>query len=302
MQALTAPGRERGLCMQKNLILITGMSGAGKTSAMNALEDLGYLCIDNFPKELLPSLQSLLEKNEERYAKLALSVSAQDYLEFVNFFEQPARPLQLVFIDASDEELLLRYRFTRRQHPLIVQGKAATLEEAIEIERDDFEHLKALRPDTFHIDSTKLSAVQLANSLRQYIQSDPLQEFAVTFQSFGFKNGVPMDADEIIDVRFLPNPFYEQSLRNKNGNDAEVYDYVMGYDETQQFLKVLDAYLDFVFDTYKAQHKNHMIVSIGCTGGQHRSVSGANYLTNRYKERYRVFCNHRDIVEGGEQL
>lgn len=287
--------------MDKSIILVTGMSGAGKTSVMNALEDLGYNCIDSFPKELVASLENLIEQGDPRFDKLALSVSAQDYLDFVNFFDNLKRPLKIIFVDASDDELLLRYRFTRRQHPLIVQKQAATLEEAIELERDYFDHLQRNMQDTLHIDTSKLSMQALGNSIKHYFKNEEESDFAVTFQSFGFKNGVPMDADEIIDVRFLPNPFYEPELRSKTGNDAEVYNYVMSRQETRDFTKILKDYLDFVFNSYEKQQKNHMIVSVGCTGGQHRSVSIANWLYDQYKDQYRCFKSHRDIASEEEQ-
>lgn len=281
--------------MEKNLVLVTGMSGAGKTSAMNALEDLGYNCIDSFPKELLGSLEELLEKGDSRYDKLALSVSAQDYLDFMNYFDNLRRPMKIIFVDASDDELLLRYRFTRRQHPLIVQNKAATLEEAIELERDYFDHLQRNMQDTLHIDTSKMNQQALGNAVKYYFKNEEDSDFSVTFQSFGFKNGVPMDADEIIDVRFLPNPFYEPELRSKTGNDSEVYNYVMSRQETRDFTETLKNYLDFVFSSYQKQQKNHMIVSVGCTGGQHRSVSIANWLYDHYKDQYRCFKAHRDL-------
>lgn len=280
--------------MDRNLVLVTGMSGAGKTSVMNALEDLGYNCIDSFPKELLGSLESLLENEDPRFDRLALSASAQDYLDFMNFFDNLRRPMKIIFVDAQDDELLLRYRFTRRQHPLIVKGEASTLEEAIELERDYFDHLQANMQDTLHIDTSRMTGQALTNAIKHYFKSDETSDFAITFQSFGFKNGMPMDADEIIDVRFLPNPFYEPELRHKTGNDKEVYDYVMTRQATQDFIVRLKNYLDFVFESYKDQQKSHMIVSIGCTGGQHRSVSICNWLYNTYKEQYNCFCSHRD--------
>lgn len=281
--------------MNENIILVTGMSGAGKSSAMNALEDLGYYTIDNFPKELLDQLDEMLNGDDDKYKNLALSVSAIDYLTFMNYFDASKRNLKVVFLDCSDEELLLRYRFTRRNHPIITSGKANTLEEAIEVERDYFDHLQANSSSIFHFDTSKLSTQALGQEIRKRFQSSQKNDFAITFQSFGFKHGVPMDADAIIDVRFLPNPFYEPSLRSLTGNDKEVYDYVMAKDETKEFTKRLKDYLDFCFSEYSDQKKNHMIVSVGCTGGQHRSVSVANWLYDQYKDEYPVYKVHRDI-------
>ena len=281
--------------MENKIVLVTGMSGAGKSSAMNALEDLGYYCMDNFPKELLDNLEDLLRKDESHYKNVALSVSAIDYQAFVSYFENINRDLQILFLDCSDEELLLRYRFTRRQHPKIVNHLATTLEDAIEVERDFLDHLQENSQNTIHIDTTKLSTSALASRVLHRFKSAQRSVFTVTFQSFGFKHGVPLDADMVIDVRFLPNPFYDPLLRDKTGNQKEVYDYVMDKPETQEFIVKLKDYCDFVFSQYEKQNKSHMIVAIGCTGGQHRSVSICNWLYDEYKDTYRCFKSHRDI-------
>ena len=286
--------------MNENIILVTGMSGAGKSSAMNALEDLGYYCIDNFPKELLPQLEVLLQEEPQKYKATALSVSALDYIYFVKYFDTIAKGMQIIFLDCNDDELLLRYRFTRRQHPMISANLATTLEEAIEIERDYFNHIQENAQNTIHIDTTKLTTQSLANRIRHRFKQHEKTEFTVTFQSFGFKHGVPMDADLVIDVRFLPNPFYEPCLRDKTGNQAEVYSYVMSAEETQEFIARLKSCLDFIFTSYSNQNKSHMIVAIGCTGGQHRSVSICNWLFDEYKNTYRCFKSHRDI--GDEEV
>lgn len=286
--------------MDKQIVLVTGMSGAGKTSAMNALEDLGYFCIDSFPSELLADMEGLLEKGDPKYDRLAFAVSAQEYLKFMNFFDALNRPVKVVFVDADDDELLLRYRFTRRQHPMITQKLAATLEEAIELERDYFEHLQGNMKNTIHIDTSKMTNQGLSNAVRHYFTRENNDEFNVTFQSFGYKNGMPMDADVVVDVRFLPNPFYEPSLRNKTGNDREVYDYVMTREETREFTEKLKDYLDFVLESYKGQQKTHTIICIGCTGGQHRSVSITNWLYDTYKDKYNCYKSHRDIPEENE--
>lgn len=280
--------------MNENIVLVTGMSGAGKSSAMNALEDLGYYCIDNFPKELLSNLEDLISQDDPKYKNIALSVSAIDYLSFMNYFDNLNRKMHIIFLDCDDDELLLRYRFTRRNHPMITNGLATTLEEAIEMERDYFDHLQANYTNTFRFDTTKLTTQALANHIRQRFHKDQKDDFKITFQSFGFKNGVPMDADSIIDVRLLPNPFYEPSLRDKTGNQKEVYDYVMNQEETIEFTKRLKEFLDFTFKEYSEQKKNHMIIAIGCTGGQHRSVSIANWLYDQYKDTYPCFKSHRD--------
>ncbi len=281
--------------MVEKIVLVTGMSGAGKSSAMNALEDMGYYCIDNFPKELLDDLETLLKKDEKKYRYIAFSVSAIDYQAFVDYFDNINCPLQILFLDCSDETLLLRYRFTRRQHPMIANGLASTLEDAIEIERDFLDPLQENSQNTIHIDTTKLSTSALANRVMHRFKSAQKSVFTITFQSFGFKHGNPMDADMVIDVRFLPNPFYDPNLRDKTGNQKEVYDYVMEKEETKEFIGRLKNYCDFVFSSYEKQNKSHIIVAVGCTGGQHRSVSICNWLYSTYKDKYRCFKSHRDI-------
>lgn len=285
--------------MKQHIVLLTGMSGAGKSSAMNALEDLGYYCIDNFPKELLPQFEGILHK-DQKYEYIALSVSAIDYTYFFNFFDSASAIIQIIFLDCSDEELLLRYRFTRRRHPLIANGMATTLEEAIELERDYFNHMSESQKDTIHFDTTKMSTTELAKRIRNRLNVNETAKFTITFQSFGFKHGLPMDADIVIDVRFLPNPFYEPALRKKTGNDKPVYDYVMMAQETQDFIARLKAYCDCVFSAYSEQQKSHLIVGVGCTGGQHRSVTICNWLYDTYKDQYRCFKSHRDI--GDEEI
>lgn len=285
--------------MKQNIVLVTGMSGAGKSTAMKSLEDQGYYCIDNFPKELLPQLERLLVQ-EQRYDYVALSVSAIDYTAFLNYFENSNRHVQIIFLDCSDDELLLRYRFTRRLHPLIANQMASTLEEAIEMERDYFDRMSESSNSTIHFDTSKMDTAELKKRIRNRFESAKESEFTITFQSFGFKHGMPMDADMVIDVRFLPNPFYEPELRNLNGNDKAVYDYVINSKETQEFTRLLKDLMDNVCQSYCQQDKSHFVVAIGCTGGQHRSVSICNWLYDTYKNQYRCFKSHRD--SGGDEV
>ena len=286
--------------MDKKIVLVTGMSGAGKTSAMNALEDLGYYCIDSFPSELLGEMESLMEQGDPKYDRLAFAVSALEYLKFMNFFDARNRPVQVIFVDAEDDELLLRYRFTRRQHPLITMNMATTLEEAIELERDYFDHLQQNMKNTIHIDTTKITPQALNNQVRRYFTNETNDQFGVTFQSFGFKNGIPADADLVFDVRFLPNPFYIDELKHKTGNDQEVQDYVMSFPEAPMFLGQLTDMLDFLIPNYIKEGKHQLVIGIGCTGGKHRSVTLANGLYAKMKnhKNYGVKLYHRDIRQG----
>lgn len=278
---------------ERNVVLITGMSGAGKTTAMGILEDMGYHCIDNFPVQLIHSLESILKNDvDARYKNLALATTALDYPKFLQYFANSDVKIHIVFLDASNEQLLIRYKFTRRNHPMMVLSKAPTLEEAIELERDMF---NALGENThIRIDTTKLDTSQLKKALMEKLALDNKRTFSLSFMSFGYKHGVPMDPDFIFDVRFLPNPFYVEELKSKTGNDQEVYDYVMKASQTQDYIRHVKSMLDYVFAQYRMQNKNHLTIAIGCTGGQHRSVSIANWLYRHYRDQYKCFISHRD--------
>ncbi len=282
---------------KQNVVLITGMSGAGKTTAMGILEDMGYHCIDNFPVQLIEYLGRIIKAEPDpRYQNIALATTAMDYPIFLQYFDNLDINVHIVFLDASNEKLLLRYKFTRRHHPMIIFNKANTLEEAIEVERDMFESLN--EHSLIHIDTTKLDHLELKSILMEKLELDNKRTFSVSFESFGYKHGIPMDADYIFDVRFLPNPYYIEELKNKTGDDQEVFDYVMSFDQTKQFVAQLTQLLDFVFKEYQEQKKSHLIVAIGCTGGHHRSITIANWLFNHYKNEFVCYKSHRDKKVG----
>lgn len=278
---------------QQNVLLVTGMSGAGKTTAMGILEDMGYHCIDQFPVQLLSSLGEIINSQPDpRYTNIALATTALDYPKFLNYFENIDVNVRVIFLDASNEKLLLRYRFTRRHHPMLMFSKANTLEEAIEVERDMFDNLNDRA--VMHIDTTKMSQSELKAVLMEKLKLDSKDVFSISFVSFGFKHGVPLDADLIFDMRMLPNPYYVEELKDLTGDDAPVYDYVMKFDKTKEMLQHLMEYLDFSFEESALQNKNHLTVGIGCTGGHHRSVSVTNWLYDHYKGKYHCYKSHRD--------
>ena len=218
---------------QQDVLLVTGMSGAGKTTAMGILEDMGYHCIDQFPVQLLSNLGEIIHsKIDPRYSNIALATTALDYPKFLNYFKNIETNVKVIFFDASDEKLLLRYKFTRRHHPMLIASKANTLEEAIEVERDMFENLND--NSIMRIDTTKLSQAELKAILMEKLKLTSHDVFSISFVSFGYKHGVPLDADIIFDTRFLPNPYYVDELKELTGDDAPVYDYVMKFDETKQ--------------------------------------------------------------------
>ena len=280
----------------KHVVLVSGMSGAGKSTAMSILEDMGYHVIENFPIQLLSRLVDMIETSTDpRYSYIALSTSAADFPVFLRTLKGQGIEVRVMFLDAADSVLIHRYKQTRRIHPLLLSNTANTLEEAIAVER---QMLSQTNNSSFvTIDTSFTSAHDIKQMIEQYFSKDAAPSFSISFVSFGYKYGVPMDADLMIDVRFLPNPYWEPKLRIFSGNDDNVYHYVMDKPETQEFLKRLLSFLDYSFAQYVKEGKNHFTVAIGCTGGQHRSVAITNFLYDHYKTTYHVYKSHRDEKE-----
>lgn len=277
----------------KELILISGISGAGKTTASNILEDMGYTCIDQYPVELLPDLIELIQISDSiKYNKVALTIPLLDLDKFSLLFSNSDLNVKTILIDASKDTIINRYKFTRRVHPLVISNSAATIEEAIDIEKGIISKFKM---NAKVIDTTNLSLKQHKEKLDKLLKYDDYNNFSVTFVSFGFKNGLPDDADIVFDVRMLANPFYVARLKKKTGNDKAVRDYVLNSKTSQRYIKRLISYLDFNFKEYDKEEKRHLTVCVGCTGGQHRSVTIANYLYDNYKDKYMCYIKHRDI-------
>ncbi len=282
--------------MKKRVILISGMSGAGKSSVTSILEDMGYHCMENFPVQLLSALVDMIEHSTDvRYNSLVLSTSAKDFPEYLHVLTGSTMNVQVLFLDASNEELLHRYKLTRRNHPLFCSNVCHTLEEAIEEERRMFQSVKDKA--SLIIDTTFLKTSDLKSKVQEYFSLSSKPVFTISFMSFGYKHGVPRDADCMLDVRFLPNPYWEVELRPYSGDDECVYNYVMNKPETQEFCKRMISFLDFAFERYVREGKNHFTVAVGCTGGQHRSVSITNYLYQHYKDQYHCYKEHRDKQE-----
>lgn len=278
---------------EKSVVLITGMSGAGKTTAIGVLEDMGYYCIDNFPVQLLSALDDVITKDQDlRFNHVALATTAIDYPKFLNYFENMDMKVKVVFLDAKNDVLLARYRLTRRQHPMILLEKATTLEDAIEVEREMFDRLN--ENQLIRIDTTKMSGKKLKESLLGKLALEKTEEFVVTLTSFGFKYGIPLDIDMILDVRFLPNPYYIDELKDLTGDDKAVYDFVINHPKTQEYIKEMKRFLDYTLAQYKEENKAHLTIGIGCTGGQHRSVSLVNWLFTHYQKEYSCHKSHRD--------
>ena len=278
----------------KKLIILSGVSGAGKTSASNFLEDKGYKCIDQYPVELLGNLIDLIQKDDTiKYQHVVLTIPISDLEKFESLINNTDLKPTLVLLDADLDEIINRYKFTRRVHPLLISNVASTLKEAVEIEKALVQ--KFNKKGVRIIDTTHLSSKQLRQKLEEVLNSKEVNNVSLSIMSFGFKNGIPKDADNVFDVRFLDNPFYVDSLKNKTGKDKAVREFVLNSKRTQIYLKKLVAYIDFMLKSYSKEDKRHLTIAIGCTGGQHRSVVVANYLYNLYKDRYVSYITHREI-------
>ena len=271
-----------------DLIISTGMAGAGRTEAMHTFEDIGYFCIDNLPPSLLMNLVSLAGLNTGTLRKLAVVCDLRAKEFFPELTAELAKLKEMglsytmLFLDSSDEELLNRFKASRRRHPLCDNGM--TIVAGIRRERQLLAECKQMAD--YVLDTSSLFTDQSAQ-----------EGLGVSVYSFGFKHGAPTDADIVIDVRFLPNPFYERELRDKTGMDEEVKDYVLGKDETKEFLKRWFSLLDFVMPGYVKEGKQYLSIAVGCTGGQHRSVVLANATGQHLsQEGYRVTTTHRDLA------
>ena len=277
------------------LVIITGMSGAGKTVAIQSFEDMGYFCIDNMPPSLIPKFWELI-KESGKVTKIALVVD----LRSRSFFEEIQSMLidientrfidtKILFLDATDNELVSRYKETRRAHPLAMDG---LITEGIRKERAILEDLKTKA--NIVIDTTTLTPRQLREKINQEFRSSHEHGFRVEVVSFGFKYGLPIDADIVMDVRFLPNPHYIPELRPLTGKDETVYDYVMSFPETEEFYQQFETLLETIMPGYIKEGKSSLTVAIGCTGGQHRSVALSERISAGLAKNYKVNVTHRD--------
>lgn len=281
-------------------LIVTGLSGAGKTQAMRGLEDFGYFCIDNLPPALIPKFADICYQTGGKLEKVAIVVDIRGG----EFFDELFNGLQtlkgmgynyeILFLDASDEILVKRYKESRRSHPL---AKNDRIINAIKRERKILSEVKSKA--THVIDTTNLSARQLKEELQRiYIIGEKFESLMITVMSFGFKYGIPIDADMVFDVRFIPNPFYIDELKNHSGNEESVKNYVLKWDETNQFISKATDMLEFLIPNYIKEGKTQLVIAIGCTGGRHRSVAISNAIFNHLKENgHAVLINHRDIDE-----
>jgi len=280
-------------------VVVTGMSGAGKSTALKMLEDMGYFCVDNLPIPLLPGFVQMLQNTDTEMKKVALGLdvrSGQDLSGLKENLEAMDRDrigYEILFLDANDAVLVKRYKETRRQHPLSGSGRVDT---GIAKEREKILFLKMKA--TYILDTSKMLTRELRIELEKiFVDGQSFCNLYITVMSFGFKYGIPQDADLVFDVRFLPNPYYIDTLREKTGNEAEVQDYVMQNDKGRIFLDKLKDMMEFLIPNYILEGKNQLVIAIGCTGGKHRSVTLANalYQILDKEENYGVRIEHRDI-------
>jgi UPF0042 nucleotide-binding protein len=280
------------------VVIVTGLSGSGKSTAIHVLEDLGYYCIDNLPVTLIPRFLELCEKSEDPIARVALGidlrerVSLREYPAVLEELRRQGQRVEILYFEAADEVLLRRFSETRRPHPAV---GATGVEHGIRTERERLVGLRELADQI--IDTSALTVHQLRDQLRQLLsQASVPTALSVTIESFGYKYGVPTNADVMFDVRFLPNPFFIEHLRAKTGMEHEVVDFVFQQQETREFLTHVQSLLAMTLPLYLREGKSYLTIAIGCTGGRHRSVALAEELRTRVQAwGYAVQVRHRDL-------
>jgi UPF0042 nucleotide-binding protein len=279
-----------------HLTVITGLSGAGKTEAMKAFEDLGYYCIDNIPPVLIPQFIQLCSQVENKIERIAIGIDIRGGQFFdslftsLHYLEQNIIPYEIVFLEASDEVLVRRFKETRRRHPL---GGEEGLLSGIGQERERLSELRGYA--NYIINTSYLTPAELKVQIQELFGKEKAS-FHVSLISFGYKNGIPIDSDMALDVRFLPNPHYVEKMRLSDGNNPEVYEYVFKWPVTQKYMEKVEQLLEFLLPLYIKEGRRELLIGIGCTGGRHRSVAVANHLADTISGwGYSVRVTHRDI-------
>lgn len=292
---------------KSELLVVTGLSGAGKSLVIQSLEDIGYFCVDNLPPVLLPKFVELMEQGNPSLQKVAIAID----LRGKELFKSLVKEIDLIksrndvivdvmFLEATTEKLISRYKESRRTHPLNEKGQRSLIE-AINEERGQLSQIRSIA--NYVIDTSQLKPKALKERIVNYYKNDDFETFTINVTSFGFKHGIQMDADLVFDVRFLPNPYYVEELRPLTGLNEEVYTYVMKWRETEIFFDKLTDLLKFMIPGYKKEGKSQLVIAIGCTGGQHRSVALSKRLGEYLNEvfDYNVYVHHRDAhIESGE--
>lgn len=281
------------------IVIVTGMSGGGKMTAIKMLEDQGYYCVDNLPVRLIDKFMELMSAPGSEITKACIGIDVRseqsfDYtLDVLRTLKEKGYEYQILFMDASDEVLIKRYKESRRAHPLSPNGR---VEDGIEKERRILNDIKTKA--NYVIDTSNLLTRDLKEELVKIFQGNKkYNSLMVSILSFGFKYGIPTDADLVFDVRFLPNPYYIESMKHLTGEDKPVHDYVMSFPQTQEFMKKLVDMLQYLIPYYVKEGKNQLVIAVGCTGGQHRSVTIANEIYAALKDHgdYGINLVHRDL-------
>lgn len=283
-------------------VIVTGMSGGGKRTALKMLEDIGFYCVDNLPVALIGKFVELIVTPNSEVTKVALGIdvragqSFDELADILNGIKEAGYVYDMLYMEASDAVLLKRYKESRRMHPLSPEGR---VEEGIHKERAILKPIREI--SDYVIDTSKLLTRELKEELdRIFIGNEAYNSLIISILSFGFKYGIPADADLVFDVRFLPNPFYIDELKHQTGQDQAVQDYVKSFPETEAFMEKLTDMIRFLIPNYVKEGKYQLVIAIGCTGGKHRSVTLANELYKRLKDQgeYGLTIGHRDIRQG----
>jgi len=280
------------------VIIVTGLSGAGKSQAINCMEDLGYYCIDNMPPALIRNFMDLIMRDKVTIEKAAFTIDIRggeffdDLKSSLDELKNAGMEFKVMFLEASNEVLIRRFNETRRTHPLACAGNTL---EGIEKERERL--LEIRKVSDYIIDTSNMKAAQLSEEIKKLLLSEEDNPgFTISIQSFGYKHGIPLDADMVFDMRFIPNPYYLKSMRKLTGNSEKVSNYVLKFPETQEFLQTVHDLIEKLIPYYIREGKFHLVLGIGCTGGQHRSVAVANELSRQFlEEGKRVITVHRDL-------
>ncbi len=278
-------------------VVVTGMSGAGKSTSLKMLEDLGYFCVDNLPVPLIGKFAELAYGPSSELEKVAIGIDVRTGLKDVEAalesLKEQGCEFEILYLDSEDDVLIKRFKETRRSHPLVANGR---VEEGINKERNLLKYLK--KNASYIIDTSHMLTRELKSEVNDiFSKNKGYGNLFITVLSFGYKYGIPNDADLVFDVRFLPNPYYIDELKPKSGNDKEVQEYVMSFKEAGQFLDKLEDMLMFLVPNYVIEGKNQLVIAIGCTGGKHRSVTLANKIYERLAShgKYGIKIEHRDI-------
>ncbi len=284
---------------KSRIIIVTGMSGSGKTQACRYLEDLGYFCVDNLPPVFIPKFVELCTHSMGHFNKMVFVVDTRsreffdDLVQVLDDMDKENQDYEMLFMDASDDVIIRRYKETRRRHPM---APSTRISDGVFKERTRLESVRAKA--TYIIDTSNLSKVELREKIQRLFGNSDGEIMNIAVLSFGFKYGMPLDADMVLDVRFLPNPFYVSELRHKSGSVPEVAAYIEEKPVTQEYLKRLDGFIDFLVPQYVREGKSQLVIAIGCTGGMHRSVFVAKHIYDLLaKKSYSVNLEHRDLMK-----